>query len=213
MTTAPMRKRANYLSDETGEDEFHKSFVKLLTQVQKKIFSKYLRPENMHRFKHGGQWAHPAAPEALVGDIKKYSSETVIPFEKVVNHDLAVIEQVVGKLAGDMERQFAQLMYSTMSAAADKAGNTVDAQSAGSPSEAFAQMLEKVQFSANKFGNVTLPEIHLAPETAEKLEKLIAEAPPEFHERIEEIKVRKTAEALEREVQRKSRFVRYGGAE
>ena len=213
MTAAPMKKRANYFSDETGEEEFHQSFVKLLMQMQKETISRYLRPENTHRFKHGGQWAHPAAPEALVGDIKEHSSETAIPFEKVVNHDLAVIDQVVGELAEDMERQFAQMMYSTVSAAAEKAGNTVDAKSASSPREAFAQMLEKVQFSADKFGNVTLPEVHLAPESAQKLEKSFAEAPPEFHQHIEEIKARKTTEALEREVQRKLRFVRYGGVE
>jgi hypothetical protein len=213
MTATHTRKRANYLSDETGEDEYHQSFVKLLTQVQKRTISKYMRPENTHRFTHGGQWAHPAAPDALVGDIKEHSSEAVIPFEKVVNHDLTVIDEVVGKFAEDMERQFAQMMYSTVSAAAEKVGNTVDARSAGSPREAFAQMLEKVQFSADKSGKVTLPEIHLAPQAAERLGKSVAEAPPEFHQRVEEIKARKTAEAVEREAQRKSRFVRYGVVE
>lgn len=211
--TASMRKRTNYFSDETGEEEFHRSFAKLLMKVQKQTTSRYLSPENTHQFKHGGQWVHPAAPESLVSGIKEHSSKTTVPFEKLVNHDLAVIDQVVGKFAEDMERQFLQMMYSTVSAAAEMAGNTIDVKAIGSLSEAFAQMLEKVQFSADKFGKVSLPEIHLAPESGEKLRRSISEAPPEFHQRIEEIKERKTSEAIEREAHRKSRFVRYGGVE
>ncbi len=213
MNTLPTGRRANYFSDEVGEKEFHQSFVKLLAQVQKEAFSKYLNSENTHRFKHGGQWAHPAAPDVLLGDMKAHSAETVVSFDKVVNHDLTVIDQVLDQLSGSMERQFAQMMYSTVSAAAEAVGNTVSAKAAGSPHEAFAQMLEKMEFSADKFGNVSLPTLHLAPETFQALERSAANAPPEFHQRIEEIKARKAEEAVGREIQRKARFVRYGNTE
>lgn len=212
MNTAPRGRRANYFSDEMGEEEFHQSFVTLLVQIQKEAFSKYLNPENTHRFKHGGQWSHPAAPDVLPGGMKAHSAQTEVAFDKIVNHDLTVIDQVLVQLAESMERQFAQMMYSTVSAAADAVGNTVDAKAAGSPHEAFAQMLEKVQFSADKFGNVTPPTIHLGPEALQALQRSAADASPEFHQRIEAIKARKTAEALEREVQRKARFSRYGDA-
>jgi len=205
--------RANYLSDEMGEEEFHQSFVKLLAQMQKETVSKYLNPENTHRFKHGGQWAHPAAPDVLPGDMKAHSAETAVSFDKLVNHDLTVIDQVLRQLSENMERQFMQMMYSTVSAAAASVGNTVDAKVAGSPHEAIAQMLEKVEFSSDRLGNVTLPTIHAGPETVQAMRKSVADAPPEFHQRIEAIKARKTAEAVEREVQRKARFVRYGFAE
>lgn len=205
--------RANYFSDEMGEEEFHQSFVKLLAQMQKKTVFKYLNPENTHRFKHGGQWAHPAAPDVLPGDMKVHSAETAVSFDKLVNHDLTVINQVLHQLTENMERQFMQMMYSTVSAAAESVGNTVDAKTAGSPHEAIAQMLEKVEFSSDKFGNVTPPTIHAGPETAQAMLKSAADAPPEFHQRIEAINARKTAEAVEREVQRKARFVRYGVTE
>lgn len=205
-----MKQRANYFSDEIGIAEFHQAFIKLLVQVRQATTNKYLRPENTYRFKHGGQWAHPAASEAFIGDTRAHSSAAEVTFERLVNHDLGLIREVIGKITEDMERQFAQTMYSTVSAAAEKAGNSVDGQSAGSPREAFAQALEKIQFSADKFGNVALPEIHLNPETAEKLRKSIDEAPPEFNQRIEEIKARKIAEAREHEEQRKSRFLHYG---
>ena len=84
------------------------------------------------------------------------------------------------------------------------------AGAAGSAHEAIAQMLEKVEFSSDKFGTVTPPTIHAGPETVQAMRKSAADAPPEFHQRIEAINARKTAEAVEREVQRKARFVRYG---
>lgn len=210
MTTSRRRKRANYFSDEMGREEFHQSFVKLLAQIQKESFSKYLKPENTHRFKHGGQWAHPAAPDVLPGDMKSHSAQTEVSFDSIVKHDLSVIDRVFRQLAESMEKQFTQMMYSTVSAAAESVGNTVDAKAAGSPHEAIAQMLEKIQFSADKFGNVDLPTIHVGPEAFQRLQRSAADAPPEFHQRVEAIKARKIAEALEHEVQRKARFVRYG---
>ena len=203
-------KRANYFSDEMGEKEFHKAFVKLLAQRQKETESKFLNPENRHMFKHGGQWTHPAAPDVLPGDMKAHSAQTTVSFDKLVNHDLGVIDEVLRQLSENMERQFLQMMYSTVSAAAESVGNSVDAKAAGSIYEAFAQMLEKVEFSSDRFGNVTPPTIHAGPETVHAMLKSAADAPPEFHQRIEAINVRKTAEAVEREVKRKARFVGYG---
>lgn len=213
MSAANKGRRVNYFSDVIGEAEFHRSFVMLLEKVQKGTLKKYLNPENTHRFKHGGQWANPAAPDLLPTDIKTHSTETEVSFSKLVDHDLSVIDQVLGQINEDLERQFAQQMYSTVSAAADAVGNTIDAKEAGSPREAFAKMLEKIQFSADKLGNVTLPTIHLAPETLRILQRSAADAPPEFHQRIEAIKAKKTEEALEREARRKARFLRYGDSE
>lgn len=212
MTTAPKSKRANYFSDVTGEEDFQQSFLSLLMKVKRQAFSRYMNPENTQRFKHGGQWLHPGAPQALVGGMKTHSSETAISFESIAKHDLAIIDQVLGKLTEDMGRQLEQTMYSTISAATESTGNTIDAQKAGSPREAFAQMLEMVEFSVDKFGQVHLPEIHTGPGGTETLAKSISEAPPEFHQRVEGIKARKIAEALEREIQRKSRFACYGEA-
>ncbi|MES2878263.1 MAG: hypothetical protein V4713_07555 [Pseudomonadota bacterium] len=213
MSTPPKGQRANYFSDEMGEEEFQQSFVKLLAQMQKATVSKYLNPENTHMFKHGGQWAHPAAPDVIPGDMKAHSAQTAVSFDKLVNHDLTVIDQVLRQLTESMERQFMQMMYSTVSAAAESVGNVVDAKAVGSTHEAIAQMLERVEFSSDKFGNVTPPTIHAGPETIQALLKSAADAPPEFHQRIEAINARKTAEALEREIQRKARFVHYGVAE
>lgn len=210
MATTPRKKRTSYFADDCVASAFDKSVVSFLATVQKGIVAKYLSPENTHRLRHGDRWGHPGLPHALDGGLEQHSSVAEIPFEDIVKHDLGVIDRFVQKLAQDMERQFAQMMFSTVTAACDQTGNTVDAKAAGSTREAFAEMIEKIQFSADKFGKVNLPEIHAGPEAAASLKKALEEAPPDFQQRIEEIKARKTAEALDREVHRKTRFVRYG---
>lgn len=210
MTMSPRKKRASYFADEGAASAFDKSTAAFLATVQKGIVSKYLSPENTHRLRHGGHWTHPGLPQAVNGGLEQHSSVAEISFEDIVKHDLGVIDRFAQKLAEDMERQFAQMMYATVSAACDQTGNTIDAKTAGSTQEAFAEMIETIQFSADKFGKVNLPEIHAGPEAAAKLTKALEEAPPAFQQRIEEIKSRKIAEALDRETQRKARFVRYG---
>jgi hypothetical protein len=210
MVTTPKERRASYFADEAAASAFSKSVATFLAAIQKAIVSKYLRPENMHRLRHGGTWIHPGLPHAVNAGLEQHSFVAEIPFEDLVNHDLGVIDRFAQKLAEDMERQFAQMMYSSVSAACDQTGNTVDAKAAGSTLDAFAEMLEKIQFAADKFGKVSLPDIHAGPEAAASLKKALDSAPPAFQRRIQEIKSRKIAEALDREAERKARFVRYG---
>jgi len=210
MSTTPKKIRAIYFEDERVSSAVQKSFVAFLENIQKDIVSKHLSPENTHRLRHGGKWEHPGLPDAVKGGIEQHSSVAKIPFEDIVNHDLGLIDRIAQKLAQDMERQFTQMMYSVVSTACDQTGNTVDAKGAGSTCEALAEMLEKIQFRADKFGKVRFPEIHAGPEVVSSLKNALEDASPEFHRRLEEIRARKIVEALDREVKRKARFVRYG---
>lgn len=210
MSMTPKKVQAIYFQDKRVASALQKSITEFLSVVQKEIVSRYLSPENTHRLRHGGQWEHPGLPNAVNGDIEQHSSVAEIRFEDIVNHDLGLIDRFAQKFAQDMERQFAQMMYSTISTACDQTGNTVDAKASGDLCEAFAEMLEKIEFCSDKFGNVKLPEIHAGSEAASNLKKAVEDAPPEFHIRMEKIKARKIAEALDREAKRKARFVRYG---
>ena len=213
MATAPERRSPCYFDDQGSAVAFDKAFLQLLAATQKKVTSKYLPPENTHRIRHGGKWLHPGLPQVSEGGLQQHSSIVTIPFEDLVGHDLDAIERCTHKLAADMEEQFVRMMYSTISAACEQTGNTVDAKAAGSIPEAFAEMLEKVQFGTGKDGTVRLPEIHMGSEAFTAFTKAMDTIPAAFHQRIEEIKERKTLEALDREAKRKARFVRYGNDE
>lgn len=199
-----------YFSEEKAATECQKALIGILSNSVKKISSKYLNPENTNRFKHGGKWAHPANPNALVGGMKKHSSDMFINFEQIINNDLSVIKNNIAIFERDMEDQFLRNLYSTVSDAAIHAGNVVNATSNTCLLEFFISLLEKIEFSVDKYGEVKLPEIHVSPEGHKKLVKSVLEASPEMNERIKEVKNRKSAEALEKEALRKSKFSCYG---
>jgi len=202
--------RKSFFEEPGRATAFSKSFADLLRAVQRQVVARYLPPENTQRLRHRGTHSHPGAPEAYLSGLQTHSSKTTITFEELINNDLSAIARCIAGVSGDMERQFAQMMYRSISSASEQSGNVVDAQKEGSLPAAFARMLEKIEFSVDKDGNVTLPQIHVGPNTLDSFQRAISEAPPEYHNQIEEIMKRKRAEALKREADRKARFVKYG---
>lgn len=189
---------------------FSNSFAVLLSSVQREVVARYLPPENTQRLRHSGTHSHPGVPEAYQSGIQTHSSNTTITFEELINNDLSAIARCIAGVRDDMERQFAQMMYHSISSASEQSGNVVDAQKEGSLLAAFARMLEKIEFSVDKDGNVTLPQIHVGPDKFDSFQRAINEAPLEYHHAIKEIMKGKRADALEREADRKARFVKYG---
>lgn len=199
-----------YFIDEAGAEAFNLSFLHMLADRKTKIFSQYLSPHNTHRLRHGGDWSHPGAPEVYIGGMQTHSASVETKFQNLVDNDLGAIDRTVQVLMESMHQQFAQMLYSSLSAVCDQTGNSVDAKAEGSLVGAFIAMLEKIEFVADKYGCVSLPQIHAGPDTATSLLEAMEAATPEEKEHIEAIKARKIAEALKREADRKAKFVCYG---
>lgn len=210
MPIAHSDQRRCFFEDKGTAAAFSESFRRLLASIQKKVVAKYLPPENTQSLRHGGECFHPGLPDAYQSGIQQYTSTATISFDELIKHDLSAIYRCIASIREDMERQFAQMMYSSISAACEQNGNVVNAKEAGSLPEAICRMLETLEFVANKDGSVSLPEIHMGPEAYERFTEAIANASPEYHERIESIKKRKVADALAKEAERKARFARYG---
>lgn len=202
--------RKNYFAERSALAAFDKALLNHVRTVIKLLISQFVSPENNQRLRHGDSWSHPGNPQAGGTEIQQHSTELYVKFDDIVAHDLGAIDRHVEKIAEGMHRQFMQMMYSTVSAACDQSGNVVDAKDAGGPLEGFAAMLEKIQFSADKYGKVTLPQVHLHPEAFKRMQAAQKTASPELLRRIEETRARKTAEALQVECLRKARFVKYG---
>lgn len=71
-------------------------------------------------------------------------------------------------------------------------------------------MLDTVQYGVDEQGNVALPEIHCAPEALKKIQDAIVNGGERLRIKVEEIKARKSAEALRTEADRRSKFSGYG---
>ena len=209
MRSIEERPRSNYFSDQTGVKGFNLALNKYVVFFQKNAVAQYLSKENTLRLHHGDAWKHPANPEASDGGMKEHSAFSETKFQDIVDHRLELIGLCVAQLNEEMHRQFTQMMYSTVNEACDRSGNIVEAK--GLPiTDAFIAMIEKVSFSADRNGVVQFPEIHAHPELAKKMIEAIEAAPPEYKIKLDEVKERKSKEAIEREADRKAKFVQYG---
>jgi len=77
--------------------------------------------------------------------------------------------------------------------------------------ETFYETIDRIEFGSDRFGNVQLPALHAGKEVASKMIHALESASDDFKKKFEELKERKIEAALKREVERKARFVNYGG--
>lgn len=199
-----------YFDDPALAAGFHKAFLRLIAEVHKDVTTQYMPPENTLRMKHGGRLSHPGLPNVTGGSTHEQSSNITIAFKDLIAHDLSAINRCIHKLTSDMAQQFGQIFYSTISTTCGKTGNVVDAKASGSIEEALVEMLEKVEFSVAIDGTVQLPQVHMGSSAYAAFKKAIESATPDFHQRVDAIKKRKSLEALAQEADRKAKFVRYG---
>jgi hypothetical protein len=212
MAESQEREARSYFAYDSDARTFHSSELRAFAELQKAIVGKYLRPEKTQHLRHGGRWSNPADSKAPEVKWQTHSTETAIRFEDVANNDLSVIDRTFESVRDAMERQFVEMLYSTVSEAAAQVGNVVDAKAEASLADAFMATMEKIEFMADKNGNVSLPELHVGPESGAKMIAALQAAPQEFQDRLEALKARKSEEALTREAERKAKFVRYGTA-
>ncbi len=106
-----------------------------------------------------------------------------------------------------MKRQFFEMLYGTLSETCDEHGQTVSVDPEKGFPAAFLEMLEKIEFSVDRQGNVSLPEMHVGAEMGAKLIAQLEAQPQEFKDQIELVKARKSSDALEREASRKAKFL------
>jgi len=201
--------RHNYFSDQSAVKGFNSALNKYLAMTQKGLVNQYLSKENTLRLYHGNAWGHPANPEVSNGGLHEHSVYSETKFQDIVDHKLELISLCVAQLSEEMHRQFAQMMYATVNEACEHSGNVVDAKGI-SMADAFLAMIEKISFSTNRDGEIRFPEIHAHPEVAKKMVEAFNAAPPEYKKRLDEVTERKSKEAVEREAERKAKFVKYG---
>jgi hypothetical protein len=200
----------NYFPYETEAATFNDAVTRAFVEIQKQIVAQYLPPQNTQRFRHGGAWRNPGNTEAIGGQIQTHSMILETRFDDIIKNDLAVIERNFNQVREAMHQQFAQMLYSAVGEACNQSGNIVDARATGSLAEAFVAALEKIEFGIDKDGTVHIPEFHVSPEFGGRMIAALEGTSQEFQDRIEVLKAQKTAEALAREAERKTKFVCYG---
>lgn len=206
-----MRNRtASFFVNPTDSLEIEQALVSKFGEIQWKIVSARVNPENAQSFVHGGPLRRPSATNYFDGGIKTHSSFHTVKLQDIVEHDVSILRLQLESFRTTMDTQFLRTMYSTISDSCDSIGNVVDAKAEGSTLAAFEAMLEKLEIQVTPDGTPKLPEIHLGTDAFGKFKAAIEGISPEADARIKEIQARKIAEGWERELRRQAKFVGYG---
>jgi hypothetical protein len=187
--------------------DFQLSFTRALYGFNRKLVHDRIPEENTQRFTHGHSWIHTANTDAGDGKFQTMSAELNIKFEEIIANNLDIIPRTFMQIILDFQEQFARALYSTVSDACERSGNVVSARNAGSFAAGFMEAMKQIEFSVDREGNVSLPEIHVGQD-APKLIAEIESQPPEYHAEFQRLKAEKIAAAIEREKLRKERFKR-----
>jgi hypothetical protein len=190
------------------EKEFETSVAKLLGKMQADSRQMFVSQHNVLRMNHGGTWVHAASHPEPDTSMHTISAEYIIPFKDIADNDLSLIARSILPLNEEMEKQFAVNMYGVIGAAADKVGNVVDAKATGSIASSMLEMLRKIELGVGRDGTVSMPQIHVGPEMAERITKELNNVPPDIEAEIQQVKAEKVQEALDREAARKAKFKR-----
>lgn len=184
---------------------FDQALAEIIRSVKRGGIEDMVSEQNIQRFTHGRRWNHRSNPHTVDGEMQTIAAVGETPFASIVEGNLNLIPQMINSISEQMAAGQMRMLYDTMSKSCDESGQTVSAAELGNAA-AFLAMLRKIEFGVDRDGNVSMPQIHAAPGTAEKMMADLEAQPPEFKAEVERIKAEKSEEALERERLRRSRF-------
>jgi hypothetical protein len=136
---------------------------------------------------------------------KQISGEISLTREEVIaKGPLAYIENI-SRIAEDVKKQKAELLFSKINEVTNKTGNVVSGQGQPFSHELFIAMLDKMQIDFDPDGNPYLPTIVVSPQLAASIASKTPqwESNPEYKKQFEELIERKRKDWNDRESNRK----------
>ena len=184
--------------------------IRFVQEVVEQRMELLISSRNALVLRHGQTWEFAREDQSThKGGLELSSAESVIHFEAVVNNDLEAFRENLHSIVEQFISQMSRKVYETVSEGASEVGNVVSAAESDSLAEAFVEMIEKIEFGVDEQGRVTLPSIHARPEYVDAMMEELNAQGPDFEQRVEDIKKKKAAEAIQREQDRRARFKRY----
>jgi hypothetical protein len=183
-------------------------FTSLVASRLAAVRAEFISPDNEMKFSHGGGWQtnYPHSVDNE-GSFQSFSSDTSTRFQDVVDHNVSILRKNVNRIVEDMSAQFQTHLFKLISDTTEKSGNVVSEREFASTPEAFLATIEKINFCVDRTGKVPLPSIYMPGEgSVEKMMAQLESAGPEFAARFEAVKQQKIQEALDQELERKSKF-------
>lgn len=191
-------------SNKKESEIFTKSLYDFVGKANNKNMSAYMSSENMFTLHHGNSFS---SIEDNGSELKKHTVEIEFEYSDIRLYHIKQFYIFLHNIIEQMSSQLTKTLYQTLNDTCDKTGNIIDAtQEKMTNSEAFLEMLKKVEFGIDKYGNILLPEIHLHPSQAKKFMNEIATQGEEYSNLVEEIKKEKSEQAIKKENERLLKF-------
>ncbi len=176
--------------------------------------ARLIPPENVLRFRHGEACnIRRADATADVGRFQTVDVEQSVRHEDFVNNNLGKLLEIFRDYIRGFTQKNEEMVVETTAAAAESTGNEVSVSEAGSWAEAFLESLEKIKLSADRHGNVNMPQILVSPETGEEMRAELESQGPAYERRVEAVLREKVEEARREELARLSNYEGIGAPE
>lgn len=167
----------------------------------------FIPPENVLRYRHGEAWSIRRADASTdVGQFSKVDVVRSVHHEDFVNNDLGKLLEIFQEYIREFTQKNEEMVVETTSAAAESVGNEVSASGSGAWAEAFLESLEKIKLSADRHGNVNMPQILVSPETGEEMRAELESQGPAYERRVDAVLREKAEEARSEELARLSNY-------
>lgn len=167
--------------------------------------ARFIPPENVLRYRHGETWSIGRADASTdAGRFKTVDVVQSVHHEDFVNNNLSKLLEIFQEYIQGLTQKNEEIMVDTTAAAAESVGNQVSG--AGSWAEAFLESLEKIKLSADRHGNVNMPQILVHPETGEEMRAELESQGPAYERRVEAVLREKAEEARREELARLSNY-------
>jgi hypothetical protein len=185
-----------------------RSFAEQVGENTRYLRERYMDPQNVLKFSHGHSWEAPANELGdKKGTIQQHGTETEIRLSDIAEGRAHVIFDAVNQVTQDMHDQMERMMFETMKAATDRTGQVVHAAGRPMP-ETMYEMLENMELSLGKDGELSMPSMFIHPSQTPKIMAELDKAGHEFKQRFELLKAKKKEAARIKEQERLARFER-----
>lgn len=192
--------------------EFTQAVMDRIQRLVEANMARFIPPENVLRHRHGEGWSIGRADASTdVGRFKKVDVVRSVHDEDFVNNELGKLLEIFQEYIQEFTQKNEKMVLETTAAAAKSVGNEVSGS--GSWAEAFLQSLGKIKLSADKYGNVNMPQIVVNPETGEEMRADLESQGPAYERRVEAVLREKVEEARREELARLSNYEGIGAPE
>jgi hypothetical protein len=190
-----------------ASEAFTRGLAEMAQAIVDQNRARFVSPENVLCFRHGEGWnIRRADASEDVGSFRKIEVLKLIGKDRIVSNDLDALLAFVRETAKELSEHDERLMIETVSQAAEQSGNEVSASETGSPARSYLEALKSLAFSADKEGNVSLPQLVLSPEGEKMLRADLEGQGPAYDLEVKAVQLEKAAEAVREELKRLSRY-------